>query len=154
MHYIKLIVTLQACDSDDDGLFGFDVHSDGDGQRFVTFRNRVMYLCLNRKKELKAFFCRHLNATMKQKDMEHVVGSNGSALGFPPNRSAYSCIQMSGNEVFRFAVRAVPQSIEYALQNAGLSASSIDWLLLHQVCQYFCNSMKVLNNFKNLRCKP
>ena len=26
----------QACDSDDDGLFGFDVHSDGDGQRFVS----------------------------------------------------------------------------------------------------------------------
>ncbi|KAL8112354.1 hypothetical protein AgCh_019887 [Apium graveolens] len=100
-------VLLQACDSEDDGLFGFDVHSDGDGQK-------------------------HLNAAMKQKDMEHVVGSNGSALGFPPNRSAYSCIQMSGNEVFRFAVRAVPQSIEYALQNAGLSASSIDWLLLHQ----------------------
>lgn len=153
MHYIKLIVTLQAGDSDDDGLFGFDVHSDGDGQRFVTFLNSYVSV-FKQKERTKSNFCRHLNATMKQKDMEHVVGSNGSALGFPPNRSAYSCIQMSGNEVFRFAVRAVPQSIEYALQNAGLSASSIDWLLLHQVCQYFCNSMKVLNNFKNLWCKP
>ena len=100
-----------------------------------------MYPCSNVEKinnKLEAFFGRHLNATMKQKEMEHVAGSNGSALGFPPNRSAYSCIQMSGNEVFRFAVRAVPQSIEYALQNAGLSASSIDWLLLHQVCPVFC----------------
>lgn len=70
---------------------------------------------------------------MKQQETDHALGSNGSVLGFPPNRTSYSFIQMSGNEVFRFAVRAVPQSIEYALQNAGLTGSSIDWLLLHQV---------------------
>jgi 3-oxoacyl-[acyl-carrier-protein] synthase III len=40
---------------------------------------------------------------------------------------------MNGKVVFRFAVRCVPQSIEKALQEAGLLASSIDWLLLHQV---------------------
>lgn len=40
---------------------------------------------------------------------------------------------MNGKEVFRFAVRCVPQSIEKALEEAGLPASSIDWLLLHQV---------------------
>lgn len=81
----------------------------------------------------KSFFYRHLKATMKQEESNHEFGSNGSVLGFPPNRASYSCIQMSGNEVFRFAVRAVPQSIEYALQNAGLTGSNIDWLLLHQV---------------------
>ncbi|KAK1381811.1 3-oxoacyl-synthase III [Heracleum sosnowskyi] len=42
---------------------------------------------------------------------------------------------MNGKEVFRFAVRVVPQSVEYALQNAGLTVSSIDWLLLHQANQ-------------------
>lgn len=28
-------ILFQACDSEDDGLFGFDLHSDGDGQRYV-----------------------------------------------------------------------------------------------------------------------
>ncbi|XP_068335690.1 beta-ketoacyl-[acyl-carrier-protein] synthase III, chloroplastic-like [Pyrus communis] len=42
---------------------------------------------------------------------------------------------MNGKEVFRFAVRVVPQSIEYSLAKAGLPASSIDWLLLHQANQ-------------------
>lgn len=67
--------------------------------------------------------------------MDHVLGSNGSALDFPPRRTSYSCIQMNGKEVFRFAIRCVPQSIEAALQKAGMKGSSIDWLLLHQVWQ-------------------
>ncbi|XP_040986338.1 3-oxoacyl-[acyl-carrier-protein] synthase 3 A, chloroplastic-like [Juglans microcarpa x Juglans regia] len=103
-------VLVQACDSEEDGLFSFDLHSDGDGQR-------------------------HLNATVKQNEMDDVVGSNGSVLGFPPRQSSYSCIQMNGKEVFRFAVRCVPQSIESALEKAGLPRSSIDWLLLHQANQ-------------------
>lgn len=28
---------LQACDSEEDGLFSFDVHSDGEGRRYVLF---------------------------------------------------------------------------------------------------------------------
>lgn len=31
--YFDITTILQACDSEEDGLFGFDVHSDGDGQR-------------------------------------------------------------------------------------------------------------------------
>ncbi|KAF2325525.1 hypothetical protein GH714_029836 [Hevea brasiliensis] len=100
----------QACDSEDDGLFSFDLHSDGDGQR-------------------------HLNAAIKENEVDHALGSNGSIFGFPPRRASYSCIQMNGKEVFRFAVRCVPQSIESALEKAGLTVSSIDWLLLHQANQ-------------------
>ncbi|KAH6779452.1 3-ketoacyl-acyl carrier protein synthase III [Perilla frutescens var. hirtella] len=104
-------VLVQACESDEDGLFAFDMHSDGEGQR-------------------------HLNATMKEKEKEnHEVGTNGSLLGLLPKGSSYSCIQMNGKEVFRFAVRVVPQSIELALAKAGLTGSSIDWLLLHQANQ-------------------
>ncbi|KAK3038451.1 hypothetical protein RJ639_029749 [Escallonia herrerae] len=103
-------VLVQACDTEEDGLFGFDLHSDGEGQR-------------------------HLNATMKENEMDHALGSNGSVLGFPPKRSSYSCIRMNGSEVFRFAVRVVPQSIESALGKAGLTSSNIDWLLLHQANQ-------------------
>ncbi|KAK2649135.1 hypothetical protein Ddye_016624 [Dipteronia dyeriana] len=102
-------VLLQACDSEEDGLFSFDVHSDGEGGR-------------------------HLNAGIRGNENKHVLGSNGSVL-FPPQRSSYSCIHMNGKEVFRFAVRVVPQSIESAMVKAGLTMSSIDWLLLHQANQ-------------------
>lgn len=39
---------------------------------------------------------------------------------------------MNGQEVFKFAVRAVPTVIEGALANAGLEKEAIDWLVLHQ----------------------
>ncbi|KAK4415303.1 3-oxoacyl-[acyl-carrier-protein] synthase 3 A, chloroplastic [Sesamum alatum] len=103
-------VLVQACDSEEDGLFAFDLHSDGEGQR-------------------------HLKATMTDNEKDHEVGTNGSLLGVLPKGSSYSCIQMNGKEVFRFAVRVVPQSIELALEKAGLPGSSIDWLLLHQANQ-------------------
>ncbi|OIW15701.1 hypothetical protein TanjilG_04236 [Lupinus angustifolius] len=104
-------VLVQACNSDEDGLFGFDLHSDGNGQR-------------------------HLNASIKENNSNNALdSSSGSVSDFPPRQSSYSCIQMNGKEVFRFAVRYVPQSIESALQKAGLPASSIDWLLLHQANQ-------------------
>ncbi|PQQ04784.1 3-oxoacyl-[acyl-carrier-protein] synthase III chloroplastic [Prunus yedoensis var. nudiflora] len=102
-------VLVQACNSEDDSLLAFDLHSDCDGNR-------------------------HLNAAFKESETDE-LGSNGSVLGFPPRRSSFSCLQMNGKEVFRFAVRVVPQSVEAALAKAGLPASSIDWLLLHQANQ-------------------
>lgn len=80
-----------------------------------------------------SMLCRHLNASIKENETDHALGTNGSVLDFPPRRSSYSCIQMNGKEVFRFAVRCVPQSIESALVQAGIPSSSVDWLLLHQV---------------------
>ncbi|OVA05806.1 3-Oxoacyl-[acyl-carrier-protein (ACP)] synthase III [Macleaya cordata] len=117
-------VLVQACDGSDDGLFGFDFHSDGDGQK-------------------------HLNATMREEnETEGVLGTNGSAVDFPPKRSAYSCIQMNGKEVFRFAVRCVPQTIESALEKAGLTSSNIDWLLLHQVINNILVDENYIGNAK------
>lgn len=103
-------VLVQACESEEDGIFGFDLHSDGEGNR-------------------------HLNASIKENETDYSFGTNGSIPGFPPKASSYSCVQMNGKEVFRFACRVVPQSIELALQNAGLTRSNIDWLLLHQANQ-------------------
>ncbi|KAK4742057.1 hypothetical protein SAY87_000058 [Trapa incisa] len=100
-------VLVQSCDAEEDGLFAFDLHSDGDGQR-------------------------HLKASIKESKIDHAVGTNGSILDFPPKPISYSCIEMNGKEVFRFACRCVPQSIESALGKAGLDGSNIDWLLLHQ----------------------
>ncbi|KAI3821291.1 hypothetical protein L1987_08855 [Smallanthus sonchifolius] len=99
-------VVVQACENEEDGLFGFDLHSDGEGYR-------------------------HLHTGIKENE---AFGTNGS-VGFPPKGSSYSFIHMNGKEVFRFACRVVPQSIEIALENAGMTRSSIDWLLLHQANQ-------------------
>jgi 3-oxoacyl-[acyl-carrier-protein] synthase III len=76
---------------------------------------------------------RYLNTSIEDNEVDHALGSNGSVLDFPPKRHAIiSCLQMNGKEVFRFAVRCVPQSIERALEKAGLTGSSIDWPLIHQ----------------------
>jgi 3-oxoacyl-[acyl-carrier-protein] synthase III len=74
---------------------------------------------------------RHLNA--QTLNDESVLSKTNGVPGFPPRKATYSCIEMNGKEVFKFAVRCVPQSIEKALEEACLPASSIDWLLLHQV---------------------
>lgn len=104
-------VLLQACDIEEDGFFGFDAHSDGDGYR-------------------------HLNSSLikPKEDNQGLRGNDG--FPFPPKScSSYSCLSMNGKEVFRFALRKVPKSIESALVKAGLTVSSIDWLLLHQANQ-------------------
>jgi 3-oxoacyl-[acyl-carrier-protein] synthase III len=47
----------------------------------------------------------------------------------------FTPIGMNGQEVYRFAVRQVPEVIEKALFRAGLSVEQVDWLLLHQANQ-------------------
>jgi 3-oxoacyl-[acyl-carrier-protein] synthase-3 len=99
---------------------------------------------------------RHLNAVTSND--ESILSNTNGIPGFPPKKATYSCIQMNGKEVFRFAVRCVPQSIEKALEEAGLPASSIDWLLLHQANQRIIDaaasrldipSDKVISNLAN-----
>ena len=47
-------------------------------------------------------------------------------------RASYNNIHMAGQDVFRFAVRAVPRTLVASLADAGLEASDIDWLVMHQ----------------------
>ncbi|KAL1154178.1 hypothetical protein V6Z11_A09G224000 [Gossypium hirsutum] len=124
---------IKACDAEEDGLLSFDLHSDGEGGR-------------------------HLGAPINDNETDELLGSNGSALDFPPKKSSYSCIQMNGKEVFRFAVRCVPQSIESALEKAGLVSGNVDWLLLHQANQRIIDAVatrldfpqeKVISNLAN-----
>lgn len=129
-------VLVQACDGDEDGLFAFDVHSDGDGQK-------------------------QLHASLKEGNTDERkvnFGTNGSVVEFPPRTSSYSHIKMNGQEVFRFAVKSVPQSIETSLGKAGLSSSDIDILLLHQANQRIIDAVasrlnippeKVISNLAN-----
>lgn len=108
-------VLLKACDSEEDGLFGFDLHTDGDGKK-------------------------HINAGINQNDAEF---SNGSVTGlmFPSKPTSISHIRMNGPEVFRFVVKAVPETIEASLSKAGLTVSDMDWLLTHQANQRIIDSV-------------
>jgi 3-oxoacyl-[acyl-carrier-protein] synthase III len=85
-------------------------------------------------RDTSLFTYRHLNAKTSEEGMDEVLSSTNGSTNFPPKKPAFSYIQMNGKEVFRFAVRCVPQSIEASLEEAGLTSSNIDWLLLHQVC--------------------
>jgi len=44
-------------------------------------------------------------------------------------------ISMAGSEVFKFAVRSVPSTLLKSLEAAGLQASQLDWLVMHQANQ-------------------
>jgi 3-oxoacyl-[acyl-carrier-protein] synthase-3 len=50
-------------------------------------------------------------------------------------------IAMNGQEVYRFAVRRVPEVLEKALYRAGVTTDAIDWLLLHQANQRILNAV-------------
>ncbi len=50
-------------------------------------------------------------------------------------QGGFESITMNGQEVYRFAVRQVPEVIEKATYRAGLILEDIDWLLLHQANQ-------------------
>ncbi|MEM9768887.1 MAG: beta-ketoacyl-ACP synthase III [Cyanobacteria bacterium P01_D01_bin.71] len=55
--------------------------------------------------------------------------------GKTAQKGTFAPITMNGKEVYRFAVKRVPEIIEKALFRAGLTANDIDWLLLHQANQ-------------------
>lgn len=55
--------------------------------------------------------------------------------GVTVGQGTYQPIAMNGQEVYRFAVKRVPEVIEKALFRANLSIEQVDWLLLHQANQ-------------------
>jgi 3-oxoacyl-[acyl-carrier-protein] synthase III len=89
------------------GLLGFSMASDGAGSK-------------------------HLNARFASPAGKALAPDKGDA-GAP---GAFANIAMNGQEVFKFAVRAVPTVVEAALKDAGLPGpEAIDWLVLHQANQ-------------------
>lgn len=50
-------------------------------------------------------------------------------------QGTFQPIAMNGQEVYRFAIKRVPEVIEKSLFRANLSVDQIDWLLLHQANQ-------------------
>jgi 3-oxoacyl-[acyl-carrier-protein] synthase-3 len=60
-------------------------------------------------------------------------------------RSTFHPITMNGQEVYRFAVRRVPEVIEKSLHHAGLAVNDLDWLIMHQANQRIIDA--VVNRF-------
>lgn len=74
------------------------------------------------------------------------------------SQGRFQTVTMNGQEVYRFAVRRVPEVIEKALFQAGLTTGVIDWLVLHQANQRILDAAaarlkippeKVLSNLAN-----
>jgi 3-oxoacyl-[acyl-carrier-protein] synthase-3 len=55
--------------------------------------------------------------------------------GVTIGQGTYQPVAMNGQEVYRFAVKRVPEVIEKALFHASLTSDQVDWLLLHQANQ-------------------
>ncbi|XP_076941088.1 beta-ketoacyl-[acyl-carrier-protein] synthase III, chloroplastic-like [Bidens hawaiensis] len=126
-------ILLQACDSEEDGLIDFDMHTDGKGAR-------------------------HANASIRHTQTNFASGSKGVTPGFSITQPSISYIQTNGHEVFRFASKVVPESILVLLAKAGLKQSDIDWLLVHQANQRIIDRIaskldfskdKVISNIAN-----
>ena len=87
-------------------LLGFDMNSDGTGNKHLTAAYRG------------------------------VGGAKPTAAGDAPSDAArFANITMAGQDVFKFAVRSVPATLMTSLAAAGLPASSVDWLVMHQANQ-------------------
>ena len=55
--------------------------------------------------------------------------------GVTVGQGTYQPIAMNGQEVYRFAVKRVPEVLEKALFRANMAVDQVDWLLLHQANQ-------------------
>lgn len=103
-------LVLQEASDDQDSLLGFNLRSDGQGQK-------------------------HLHVLLGAKEVSGDVGGKSNGAVHLPMNAGTSSLHMNGKEVFKFAVRSVPQVVEAALKEAGLTGENIDWLLLHQANQ-------------------
>ncbi|TAF55165.1 MAG: ketoacyl-ACP synthase III [Oscillatoriales cyanobacterium] len=92
-----------------------------------------------------------LNLAYKAESKSLIEGVNIGQGGFEP-------IAMNGQEIYRFAVKKVPEVIEKAMFRANISAEKIDWLLLHQANQRILDAVaqrlkippeKVISNLAN-----
>jgi 3-oxoacyl-[acyl-carrier-protein] synthase-3 len=71
------------------------------------------------------------------------VRAGGSAAPCTPERLAAreQFVVMNGNEIFKFAVRRIPQVTKQALRESHLTIEDIDWLVPHQANQRITNTI-------------
>jgi 3-oxoacyl-[acyl-carrier-protein] synthase-3 len=65
------------------------------------------------------------------------IPAGGSAMPCTPERLAEGLhyLRMNGNEVFKFAVRMIPETTQRALSASELTVADLDWLVPHQANQ-------------------
>lgn len=59
---------------------------------------------------------------------------------FAPLGNTQDCVHMQGSATFRFAVKAMQESMEDVLRQAGVSIEDIDWIIPHQA------NMRIISN--------
>jgi 3-oxoacyl-[acyl-carrier-protein] synthase-3 len=73
----------------------------------------------------------HLHADGGKKDL--LYNPVGVSVGFRPEEKNAGClVRMTGNEVFKHAVKALDSVVDETLAANGLEKSDIDWLIPHQ----------------------
>jgi 3-oxoacyl-[acyl-carrier-protein] synthase-3 len=92
-------------------VLGFDMHSDGTGNHNLT-----------------AKFTNENGAEVNDGASKPRADTAAANSG----RGAFCNIGMNGQEVFKFAVRAVPDTVGKSLAHAGLENEDVDHLVLHQ----------------------
>ncbi|MEO1560215.1 MAG: 3-oxoacyl-[acyl-carrier-protein] synthase III C-terminal domain-containing protein, partial [Cyanobacteria bacterium J06632_19] len=74
------------------------------------------------------------------------------------SKGSFGNVSMNGKEVYRFAVKRVPEVIDKALFRANIGVEQVDWLLLHQANQRILDAVaerlsipseKVISNVAN-----
>mmetsp|Transcript_30919 Transcript_30919/g.42851 ORF Transcript_30919/g.42851 Transcript_30919/m.42851 type:complete len:405 (-) Transcript_30919:109-1323(-) len=131
-------------------LIGGDVLS-----RYVDWRDRATCIlfgdgCGAMLLQAKEGECNVLGFDMRSdgsmnKSLVAAYHSNGTgpkplAEGAASDLGSFENISMTGSDIFKFAVRAVPQIVNGALDAAGLEREHIDWLVLHQANQRIIDS--------------
>ncbi|AFY75022.1 3-oxoacyl-(acyl-carrier-protein) synthase III [Synechococcus sp. PCC 7502] len=85
-------------------------------------------------------------------------GKGNPLLNLSHGSTGYEHITMNGGEVYRFAVKSVPEVLDKALFRANLTVGDIDWLILHQANQRILDAVqsrmgfapeKVITNLSN-----
>lgn len=76
-------------------------------------------------------------------------GSKGNKEVLYANANKEQYLKMNGREVFKFAVTAVPKSINAVLEKANLTIDDIDYVVCHQA-----NYRIIANVYKKMKCNP
>jgi 3-oxoacyl-[acyl-carrier-protein] synthase III len=91
-------------------------------------------------------------------NLAYKAESKALIAGVTIGQGAFHPITMNGQEIYRFAVKKVPEVIEKAAFRANISTAEIDWLLLHQANQRILDAVaqrlnipaeKVISNLEN-----
>jgi 3-oxoacyl-[acyl-carrier-protein] synthase-3 len=86
-------------------------------------------------------FDMHSDGSQNHHLIAQYIGDNGKPLSEGASNTASFCnISMSGQDVFKFAVRTVPMTVNKSLEAAGMTAEDIDKLVLHQANQRIIDS--------------